>query len=34
MLDIKVNEKGIPISAKYDKKVTVVSPGNIIYVKE
>lgn len=33
-LDIKLKDDGVPISARYDKKVKVISPGDILYAKE
>ena len=32
-LDIKVNDKGVPISAKYNKKEDLISSGDILYKK-
>ena len=32
-LDIKVNDKGVPISAKYNKKDDLISSGDILYKK-
>ena len=33
-LDIQLRDDGVPISAKYNKKETIYSLGNILYAKE
>ena len=33
-LEITLNEDGVPISAKYNKKITTISPDNLLYTRQ